>query len=105
MVTTLAGVAGEAGSADGVGPEARFNRPWGIAVDRRGIVYVADRINATIRAISPAGTVHTLTGVAGEEGSVDGLGPKARLSAPMGLAINAAGPMYLTDGLTVRRLY
>jgi len=68
-------------------------------------VYVADSYNSTIRAISPAGTVHTLAGVAGEKGSVDGLGPKARLNEPKALTINAAGTMYLTDGHTVRRLY
>ncbi len=42
MVTTLAGSPGQSGAADGVGPDARFNLPSGIAVDEAGNVYVGD---------------------------------------------------------------
>jgi hypothetical protein len=38
---------------DGTGPEARFKRPWGITVDSRGILYVADFSNQTIRKGTP----------------------------------------------------
>jgi DNA-binding beta-propeller fold protein YncE len=50
VVTTLAGLAGSAGSADGSGSAVRFNRPFGIAVDSSGNVIVADSSNNTIRA-------------------------------------------------------
>jgi len=42
MVTTLAGSPGQAGAADGVGSDARFNQPDGVAVDSAGTVYVVD---------------------------------------------------------------
>ena len=42
LVSTLAGSAGQCGAVDGVGSEARFNRPGGIAVDGSGTVYVSD---------------------------------------------------------------
>jgi len=42
VVTTLAGLAGNSGSADGTGSAARFNFPFGVAVDGSGNVYVAD---------------------------------------------------------------
>ena len=42
VVTTLAGLAGSLGSADGTGSAARFNYPAGVAVDSAGNVYVAD---------------------------------------------------------------
>ena len=42
VVTTLAGLAGSSGSADGTGSAARFNCPDGVAVDSAGNVYVAD---------------------------------------------------------------
>ena len=42
VVTTLAGLAGSSGSADGTGSAARFNGPAGVAVDSAGNVYVAD---------------------------------------------------------------
>jgi len=50
-VTTLAGTASMPGSADGVGADARFNRPSGVVVDGAGNVYVADTGNSMIRAI------------------------------------------------------
>ena len=36
LVTTLAGTAGERGSADGIGGDARFSFPSGVAVDTAG---------------------------------------------------------------------
>jgi hypothetical protein len=49
VVSTLAGLAGTSGSADGVGTAARFNFPTGLAVDSAGDVYVADANNHAIR--------------------------------------------------------
>jgi sugar lactone lactonase YvrE len=48
-VTTLAGVAGQTGSTDGIGAAARFNQPFGITVDGNGNLYVVDTRNFTIR--------------------------------------------------------
>src|SRR5262249_39714233 len=63
-VTTLAGKLGEAGSVDGVGAQARFRNPWGLAYDAfRRALYVADPTDETIRRISiPDATVTTLAG-------------------------------------------
>src|SRR5437867_67532 len=74
VVTTLAGLAGSSGSADGTGSAARFNLPFGVAVDGSGSVYVADTYNHTIRQITPGGVVTTLAGLAGSSGSADGTG-------------------------------
>jgi sugar lactone lactonase YvrE len=49
VVTTLAGSAGTNGSTDGMGSAARFNNPFGVAVDGSGAVYIADSGNFTIR--------------------------------------------------------
>jgi sugar lactone lactonase YvrE len=48
-VTTLGGVAGSPGHADGTGAAATFSSPKGIAVDDTGTLYVADTDNHTIR--------------------------------------------------------
>ena len=96
-VTTLAGLAGDSGSADGSGSEARFNFPWGVAVDGAGIVYVADTGNGTIRKITPDGAVTTLAGLAGSMGAVDDTGTEARFNQARGVAVDGAGNVYVAD--------
>ena len=49
FVTTLAGSPSNPGTADGTGAAARFNAPYGLAVDSQGDIYVADSANNTIR--------------------------------------------------------
>ncbi|WP_414661132.1 immunoglobulin domain-containing protein [Horticoccus sp. 23ND18S-11] len=48
-VTTLAGLAGISGSADGAGNTARFSRPFGVVMDVNGNLWVSDTGNHTIR--------------------------------------------------------
>jgi len=61
MVSTIGGLALQTGSADGVGSNARFNRPWDVAVDAAGNLYVTDYANHTIRkGVPPWGPTPTL---------------------------------------------
>ncbi len=105
MVTTLAGAAGQVGSADGVGGSARFsNLIEGIATDRTGNVYVADGNNDTIRKITPNGLVSTLAGAAGQAGSSNGTGGSARFLQPLGLATDSMGSVYVGDSCAIRKI-
>jgi sugar lactone lactonase YvrE len=109
-VTTLAGLAGACGNTDGVGSAARFGYPLagpaGVAVDGAGNVYVADSGNSTIRKVTPAGVVTTLVGLLGSAGALDGTGSAAQFYGPMGLAIDAANGVYVTDAFnnTIRKV-
>jgi DNA-binding beta-propeller fold protein YncE len=99
-VTTLAGLAGPPGSADGTGSDARFKLPSGVAVDGAGTLYIADTGNNTIRKITAGGVVTTLAGLAGSPGYLDGTGSAARFSAPMAVAVDAAGAnIYVADSV------
>ena len=95
--TNYAGMPGGIGSVDGTGSAARFYNPNGVAVDGSGNVYVADRLNHTIRKVTPAGVVSTLAGLAGNPGSSDGTGSAARFYAPAGLAVDSSGNVYVAD--------
>ena len=99
VVTTLAGD-GTNDYLDGVGTAAQFASPQGVAVDAAGNVYVADRDNNRIRKITPAGVVTTLAGSTG--GYLDGTGTAAKFNSPQGVAVDAAGNLYVADNVTHR---
>jgi gliding motility-associated-like protein len=94
-VTTLAG-GGYADYADGTGSNARFNQPYGLAIDLSGNVYVADANNYRIRKVTPAGVVTTVAGNGGW-GSDNGSGSVVSFGHPEGIALDAAGNIYVTD--------
>jgi len=97
IVTTFAGSAGNIGSADGTGSAARFNFPFGIAIDKAGNLFVADSENSTIRKVTSVGVVTTLAGSAGAPGSADGTGSAARFDDPYGVYADTAGNVFVAD--------
>lgn len=103
-VSTLAGLAGQPGSADGAGAAARFSSPRAVALDAAGNLYVADTGNFTIRRIAPGGVVSTFAGAAGQSGAGTGAGALARFSEPTDLALDAGGNLYVGDGSVVRKI-
>lgn len=106
VVTTFAGAAGQSGSADGTGADARFHNPDGIIADVSGNLYVSDYGSHIIRKITPAGVVTTIAGTADQTGSVDGTGAAARFNWPAGIAIGLSGNLYITDleNQTIRKI-
>ncbi len=94
-VTTLAG--GSEGSADGNGTAASFHQPYGMTSDMAGNIYVTDRMNHTIRKITPNGNVTTIAGITGTAGFQDGPAATAQFNRPTGVAADNAGNLYITD--------
>jgi sugar lactone lactonase YvrE len=97
VVTTIAGLAGTAGSADGTGENARFNFPVGVAVDHLGNIFVADLYNGTIRKVTSNGVVTTIAGQAGVIDSADGTRSSALFDLPIGVAVDDSDNVYVAD--------
>ena len=109
LVTTIAGLAGIAGSVDGTNSSARFNGPQGVDLDSRGNIYVADGNNNTIRQAALVGTnwvVTTVAGLAGTPGSADGTNGIARFNGPEDVAVDSAGIVVVADSVnnTIREV-
>lgn len=94
VVSTIGGT-GVAGYRDGKAGEAQFNGPVGVAVDKAGVVYVADTYNDRIRKITPDGMVGTFAG--GAPGYVDGTAAEARFDTPTSVVVDARGNLYVAD--------
>src|SRR5215210_1531556 len=97
---TVAGNGQDRFSGDG-GPAIRaaLSAPQDQAVDAAGNLYIADGDNFRVRKVSPDGTITTVAGTGQEGLSGDG-GPavKAKLTFPNGVAVDAAGNLFITDG-------
>jgi len=107
--TTIAGSPGIYGRDEGTNKDARFNQPMGLAIDAVGNVFVADTFNHTIRKISTNGPnwiTRTIAGTAGLAGTADGTNGDARFNQPVGIAIDRAGNLFVTDSLnhTIRKI-
>ena len=98
-IATYAGTGSWGYSGDG-GPatEARIASPAGMAVDRAGNLFVAERHGSRVRRIDSDGTISTFAGT-GEWGFSGDGGPatEARLAQPSGIAVDTAGNVYVID--------
>ncbi len=100
--SVYAGADGGPGAVNATGTAARFNRPFGVAVDVQGNAYVTEVGNGTIRRVTPAGAVTTLAGTAGLFGHADGVGAAARFSIPRSVALRPDGSLVVIDSTYLR---
>lgn len=98
VVTTLAGTAGISDTTNGTGSLARFGSLLqGLTWDGSGNLLVADTYNHTIRKITTAGVVTTVAGLPGQLGATNGALAVATFNQPSGVAVDAAGTLYVAD--------
>jgi hypothetical protein len=88
-VTTVAGIAGTLGNANGPLGTNTLGEPTGVAVDSNNNVYIADWFNNSIRMLSTSGTVTTVAGSAsGTGGHANGTLLSATFQGPRNLVVD-----------------
>ncbi len=98
-MTTYVGTGSSGFSGDGgKATEARLNVPAGLAFDKSGNLYIADRNNNRVRKVDTRGTITTIagTGTAGFSGD-GGLATQAQLNLPSGVALDGEGNIFISD--------
>ncbi|MHB8519340.1 MAG: LamG-like jellyroll fold domain-containing protein [Limisphaerales bacterium] len=103
IVSTFAG--SSPGYLDGIGTNAQFNVPRGIAIDGNDNLYVADWFNLRIRKVTPQGQVTTFSGT-GARGSQDGDRLTATYGGPSDIVMAKDGTLYIADWAngTIRKI-
>jgi sugar lactone lactonase YvrE len=101
-ITDFYGASGFSGDG-GLATAAQLNYPRGVAVDAAGNLFIADTGNNRIREVTPAGFIGTVAGngTSGFSGD-DGPATAAQLYGPYGVAVDAAGNLFIADTLNVR---
>ena len=98
VVTTLAGIPGTTGRADGAAGTGTFGLPTGVATDSSGNVYVADWGNNSIRMVTPGGNLTTIAGsTTGTPGAANGTLAASLFRGPRGLVVDSNGVIYVAD--------
>jgi sugar lactone lactonase YvrE len=100
LIETIAGTGNPGYTGDGgAATQAAISTPGGLAIDGAGNIYFADSGNQIVRRIDVNGNISTVAGVPQSQGYSGDGGPatSAKLSLPEGVALDAAGNLYIAD--------
>jgi uncharacterized protein (TIGR03437 family) len=109
IINTIAGSTIGFSGDGGPATQAAFGDLRGLAADQSGNLYIGDYGNNRVRKVDPAGIVTTIAGIGTAgiflENGDGGLPSNSRLS-PSGLALDAAGNLYISDyiGARIRKI-
>jgi RHS repeat-associated protein len=98
IITTVAGN-GTGGLSGDEGPatQASLNRPYGVAADAEGNLYIADSWNQCVRKVDASGTITTVAGNGYGYSGDNGPAVEAQFRYPYDVAVDAWGNLYIAD--------
>jgi streptogramin lyase len=105
VVSIMAGVQGTCSyNSDHISATTAYlNTPYGVALDTRGSLYIADSTNNRVRKVTPNGIITTIVGDGNCGFSGDGgLGTLAEVCLPTGVVVSGNGSVYIADTANFR---
>jgi uncharacterized protein (TIGR03437 family) len=97
-ISTVAGTGTQGFNGDGQATKSQLSLPFGLCLDSQSNLYIADSGNNSVRRLSAAGILSTVAGTGQRGYGGDGrLATSADMSAPVGVAVDGAGDLYISD--------
>lgn len=96
----------DVGANDGTGSNVQFNAPTNVTVDRTGNIWVTDRLNNTLRHVTPDGASTTVAGAPRSSGYKNGTAASARFYVPGAILGGRSGNLFVVDhgNLAIRKI-
>ena len=98
-LSVVAGTGSQGAPTPGPATSSDLNDPSGVAVDGAGNLYIADSGNEVVEKVTPAGMLSVVVGTGNEGAPTPGAATRSDLSVPYGVAVDAAGNLYIADYL------
>ncbi len=103
IISTIAGTGNLGFSGDnGAASNATLASPLGVTVDNFGNLFIADAGNSRIRKVSTNGIITTVAGGGRYNLGDGGMATNATLNVPIGVAVDAAGNLFIADSYNHR---
>ncbi|MGO8687251.1 MAG: NHL repeat-containing protein [Candidatus Dormibacteria bacterium] len=96
-LSVVAGTGDPGKPTPGPATSSELGHPSGVAVDAAGNVYIADSGNDVIEKVTPSGTLSVVAGTGDPGKPTPGPATGSDLSDPLGVAVDAAGHVYIAD--------
>jgi hypothetical protein len=97
QLSVIAGNGIQGAPTAGTATASHLNGPYGLAVDAAGNVYIADTQNRVVEKVTPAGQLSIIAGDGIQGAPTAGTATASHLNDPYGLAVDAAGNVYIAD--------
>jgi len=105
-ITTFAGTGSPGYSGEGVdATQAMLKRPYSVALDGSGKLYISEPDNLRVRVVLPNGTITTVAGNGSSGYYRDGVSAIDANIGPLGLALDGTDHLYIASDVRVLKVF